>query len=99
MSLQPALPFSGRTPISRQHSAEAAQSAAETRATKSLLYLRALREAGDMGLDDHTAARLLGLPLSSICSIRNGCGALVTARTDAYGVSPYGKKVTLWVRT
>ena len=92
------LPFSGSTPISRHHPAMAAQEAARTRGEKSLLYLRALAEAGAMGLTDHQAASLLGLPLNSINSIRNGCGPLVEARTDARGVSPFGKFVTLWRR-
>lgn len=96
--MQPALPYSGTTPISRHHSAMAAHEAARTRGEKSLLYLRALREAGEMGLTDHQAAALLGWPLSSICSIRAGCGPLVEARTDARGVSPFGKFVTLWKR-
>ena len=92
------LPFSGSTPSSRHHSAEAAREATKTRGEKSLRYLQALREAGEMGLTDHQAASLLGWPLNSINSIRNGCGALVEARTDARGVSPWGKFVTLWRR-
>lgn len=96
--MQPALPYSGNTPISRHHSAMAAHAAARTRGEKSLRYLQALREAGDMGLTDHQAASLLGWPLSSICSIRAGCGALVEARTDARGVSPFGRLITIWRR-
>ena len=94
--MQPALPYSGNTPISRHHSAMAAQEAARDRDTKSFKYLQALREAGEMGLTDHQAAALLGYPLNSINSIRNGCGPLVEARTDARGLSPFGKFVTLW---
>jgi hypothetical protein len=90
------LPFSGVTPISRHHSAQAAAAAARTRGQKSLDYLQLLREIGPLGVSDHDAARMMGVPLSSINSIRNGCGRLIEPRTDAKGVSPFGRNVTLW---
>lgn len=92
------LPFSGSTPISRHHSALAAHSAATTRGVKTLRYLQLLAEIGPYGVTDHDAARMMGVPLSSVCSIRNGCGRLVEARTDVSGVSQFGKKATLWRR-
>lgn len=92
------LPFSGTTPISRQHSALAAQAAAEKRGEKTLEYLALLDRVGADGVSDHDAARMLGLPLSSINSIRNGCADLIEARPDAHGASPYGRRVTLWRR-
>lgn len=90
------LPFSGRTPISCHRSAQAAQAAAATRVTKTLRYLDLLKHAGTRGITDHEAASAMALPLSSINSIRNGCGGLVEPRTDEHGLSPYGRKVTLW---
>lgn len=96
------LPYSGRTSISRHHSAKAAQAAAETRVTKTLQYLELLKHAGDHGLTDHEAAAAMGValrvkqfPLSSVCSIRNGAGPLVVPSPEP-GVSPFGKSVTRW---
>lgn len=91
------LPFSGRTPISRHHSAQAAHQAAEKRGRKTLEYLELLAKVGEAGVTDHDAARMLGVPLSSINSIRNGCGELV-APSDREGLSPYKRKVTCWKR-
>lgn len=91
------LPFSGRTQMSRHRSAQAAQAAAQTRVTKSLRYLRMLSEASERGLSDHETAALNGWPLSSVNSIRNGCGGLVVPGTRE-ALSPFGKKVTTWVR-
>ena len=91
------LPFSGVTPLSRHRSAQAAQHAVRTRATKTLAYLQMLAVAGQDGLSDHQAAQMTGYPLSSICSIRNGCGGLVEAGARV-GISPWGRKVTCWMR-
>lgn len=91
---QPPLPWSGKTPRSRQNSHHAAVSAAETRVYKAaryLTWLRAVKEA-----TDHGAAEHFNWPLSSVCSIRNGLVDLgkVTAIGDARG--RYGKRVTIW---
>lgn len=96
-SLSMPLPFSGISPIARHHSYEAAKAAAETRVTKSLRYLDLLNKAGERGLSDHETAKMTGWPMSSVTSIRNGCGPLVEpgARVD---VSPYGRSVTCWKR-
>lgn len=91
------LPFSGSTPISRHHSALAAEHAAEKRGQKTLEYLALLDRIGSAGVTDHDAARMLGCPLSSINSIRNGCGEFVTP-AETPGRSPYGRVVTRWRR-
>jgi hypothetical protein len=91
------LPFSGRSPIARHHSAQAAEAAAPGRATKTLQYLRLLAEAGERGLTDHETVKATGWPLSSVCSIRNGCGELVIPSQEP-GISPYGRAVTRWRR-
>ena len=91
------LPFSGSTPISRHRSAQAAQAASSTRVTKSMTYLQLLSEAGENGLSDHEAAKATGWPLSSINSIRNGCGPMVVPGARV-GISTYGKQVVCWRR-
>lgn len=97
MQHQPSLPWSGATAISRHRSAEAAQVAARTRATKTAAYLRLLEQAGSHGLSDHEAARMTGWPLSSLCSIRNGCcRAGLVQPGSRVAISPYGVKVTVW---
>jgi len=93
-SREASLPVSGRTPLSRQCSAKAAQQASRTRGPKTREYLALLAQIGAHGVTDHDAARMLGLPLSSINSIRNGCGELVTAAGE--GRSPYGRAATRW---
>jgi hypothetical protein len=89
------LPFSGTSPISRHRSSQAAQHAAQKRGRRTREYLALLKEIGARGVSDHDAARMLGLPLSSINSIRNGCGDLVVA-TDRKCMSPFGRPVTAW---
>ena len=94
-----ALPFSGSTPISRHRSAQAAQAASATRVTKTLQYLDLLAAAGSPGLSDHEAVAATGWPLSTVCSVRNGgvrAGLVVAGARVA--MSPYGLKVTTWVR-
>ncbi len=91
---QPSLPWTGKTPRSRQNSFRAAVSAAETRALKSdryLAWLSVVKQATDHGAVEHFL-----WPLSSVCSIRNGLvdRGLVTAIGDAMG--RYGKRVTIW---
>ena len=69
------LPVSGRTPQARHASATGAQVAATRRGALTRRYLDLLATAGP--LSDMQAALMLGCALSSICSVRNGCGALV----------------------
>lgn len=93
------LPFSGSFPISRQRSAQAAQAASETRVTKTLTYLNLLSEAGERGLSDHETVGVTGWPMSSVTSIRNGAvKAGLVVPGERVAVSPYGQKVTTWVR-
>lgn len=91
---QPDLPWSGKAPISRHCSYEAALAARPGRAVKSDLYMDWLREVGQA--TDHGAAEHFNWPLSSICSIRNGLldRGLVTALGSCVGA--YGKRVTIW---
>ena len=89
------LPFAGATPISRHRSSQAAQAASVTRGRKTLEYLTLLERIGANGVSDHDAARMLGLPLSSVNSIRNGCGEHVVP-VDRECFSPYGRRVAAW---
>jgi len=81
MSAQPdlfeptSLPVSGRTPRARHASWTGAIAAAEGRGELTRRYLELLGFAG--ALSDQTAARMLGCNLSSINSVRDGCGDLV----------------------
>lgn len=91
---QPALPWSGKTPRSRQNGYLAAVSAAETRVWKTAQYfawLKAVGKATDAGAAEH-----FRWGVSSITSIRNGLvdKGLVTAIGDCIGA--YGKRVTIW---
>lgn len=64
------LPFSGRTPQSRQNSFDAAMAQRSTRGAKKvkmLAYIREHRLVTDQGL-----AEGLSLPIQSVCSLRNG---------------------------
>ena len=90
----PKLPFAGRTPLARHHSYLAAEAAAPTRATKTARYLAWLREYGPAS--DHQAAEALRLPLSSICSIRNG---VMDVEPAGATMSPWNRRCTLWART
>lgn len=68
---------------------QAAVKAEATRETKTAAYLRFLFRRGPA--TDHEAATALRLPLSSICSIRNGakhCG--LVEKGDYAKPSPYG---------
>lgn len=73
------LPVRGRTPQARHASASGANAAAQTRGPMTLAYLALLERAGAEGLSDYEAARMLGCGVSSICSIRDGCGPLVVS--------------------
>jgi hypothetical protein len=77
-----ALPFAAGSP----ESFHAAQHAAAARETKTRTYLRYLAQSP---ATDHEAAAALGLPLSSINSIRNGV-ALLVEKTPETRESMYG---------
>jgi hypothetical protein len=91
---QGGLPFSGKTAISRHTSYLAALAAQNGREHKRGRYLAWLKANGPA--TDHQAVDALGFPLSTICSLRNGCldRAEVTAHDAVMGA--YGRKVTLW---
>lgn len=77
---------------------KAAVSVAATRKTKTARYLRHLAQHGPQ--TDHEAATALGLPLSSINSIRNGaasCG--LVGRGVAERPSVYGRACATWMLT
>jgi len=81
------LPFAPRSHTSYK----AAIQAEPSRASKTAKYLKLLTVRA---CSDHEAAEALGLPLSSICSIRNGCkNQLVKAGTT---ISLYGRSVDRW---
>jgi hypothetical protein len=68
---------------------QAAVRAASTRETKTAAYLKLLARRGP--LTDHEARAALGLPLSSICSIRNGAKTCGLVEKGAYAKpSPLG---------
>lgn len=85
------LPFAAGS----HESYQAAVDAAATRQTKTAAYLQLLARRGPQ--TDHEAASALRLPLSSICSIRNGavkCGLVEKGSTTA--PSQYGKACRKW---
>ena len=95
--MQPDLPWSGKTAVSRHCSQQAAVSAAATRVYKSQRYLDWLRRVGRA--TDHQASDALGWPLSSICSIRNGLFDRGQISASGTIEGKYGKTVTLWRAT
>jgi hypothetical protein len=77
---------------------QAAVRASGTRETKTRAYLRFLAQHGPA--TDHEARAALGLPLSSINSIRNGakaCGLVEKGSTTR--PSPYGVQCRVWILT
>lgn len=70
---------------------DAAVSLAPTRAKKTARYLAAL---ADGPLTDHEAAERIGVPLSSICSIRSSVKAAIVREGARLG--PYGKACATW---
>lgn len=70
--------------------------ASATRATKTRAYLRWLYRQGPQ--TDHEARAALGLPLSSVCSIRNGAMAAGLVEKGATTRrSPYGVQCRVWI--
>lgn len=84
----PRLPFAPRSHTSYK----AAQAAQRGHGEKTLNYLRLLQEHAP--LSDHQAAELLGVPLSSICSIRNIVKDKL--QKDGTAMSPYNRIVDCW---
>lgn len=88
------LPFASGSRTSRK----AAVAASATRQTKTARYLKHLAKAGPQ--TDWEASIALSLPLSSICSIRNGAiddGYVERGTTER--PSPYGKACSVWFLT
>jgi hypothetical protein len=75
----------------------AAVSAARGRGKVTQAYLSALKAAGADGLIDAEAAALLKRPVSSVCSIRNGCihAGLVVKGGERKG--PWGIAQQIWL--
>lgn len=88
---QDGLPFAPGSSTSHK----AAVAAAVNRKTKTASYLRLLAERGPQ--TDHEAATALTVPLSSVCSIRNGavtCGLVVRGVEER--PSPWNRACATW---
>ena len=68
-----------------------------TRGVKLRRLLTAYREAGEDGLTDHEAAFLTGLPLQSICSLRNAAVDCGLVRKAGERVGHFGKANQVWI--
>jgi hypothetical protein len=89
---RPTLPHQGLSRIARECSVEAAKAAAPRRGRLRARYLEYLRLMGCAS--DPMAADYLDVPLSSICSTRNGIKAQIEAVGKTAG--DYGTPVTLF---
>lgn len=92
-SLEFTLPIAGRHPASRHASASGAQRAVRDRGALALAYRQLLIEAGP--LSDPEAAQVLGRPLSSVCSTRNGWGSRV-GPSGEYELTAWSTRRTKW---
>lgn len=63
------LPYSGSDPLTVHTSRQGAEDAKERAIEQTTRYIAALVDAVD-GLTDHEAARLLGIPNTSVCARR-----------------------------
>lgn len=91
---QDGLPFAAGS----QTSYKAARSVARGRGKKTLRYLAALKQRGVQGFTDSEASAFLGLPVSSLCSIRGAtmaCG--LVAKSGEERIGRYGKKCSVFV--
>lgn len=86
------LPFSGSTAMSRHASFTGAQAAARSRREKTLRYVDLLKSQGP--LTDQDAAAMLGWPLSSINSIRNGLSMVNLIEARGYETQVCGSRST-----
>lgn len=91
--LQTSLPFRGKTYRAKHASYSGAIKATVTRGAVTLQYVALLKELGPMS--DHAAAKALGRPLSSVCSIRNGLGDRVVP-SGKFEMSEWNTKRVLW---
>ena len=69
-----------------------------TRGEKMQRLLDAYAVAGARGLTDHEAARQTGLPLQSICSLRNGAADCGLVEKAGERTGPHGKTNRVWRR-
>lgn len=90
----PALPFQGSTLTSRHCSAQAAVTAADTRAWKTDRYMAWLLTVECA--TDHTAADHFDWPISTICSIRNGLFKRGDIAVHSTEIGKYGARCTRW---
>ena len=90
------LPFGGEEPIARHASWTGAEKAAEGRKAQTARYIKALVSEGP--LTDVQASARTGLPLSSVCSIRNGLGPCVRSQGQPERVSWGSGRTTLRTR-
>ena len=88
------LPFSGKTPLSRQHSYLAARRAGRTRGPK-LAAMRAYFAAHGQATDEGLAEGL-SLPRSSVCSLRNLLVDAGLVQAVGRTTGQYGHAVTIW---
>jgi hypothetical protein len=63
------LPFNGSTPLSLHTSRAGAKDAEQRSTSQTIRYIEALTDAVD-GLTDAEAAKVLGIPLASVCARR-----------------------------
>lgn len=92
--MQTSLPFRGKTYRAKHASYSGAIAATVSRGAVTLQYIALLRELGP--ITDHAAAKALGRPLSSVCSIRNGLGDRVVP-SGKFETSEWKTKRVLWV--
>lgn len=92
LNSQPALPWSGRTVTTRHTSHLAAVAAQAGRSAKQRQYLDWLAKVGRA--TDHGAEEGLGWPLSSVCSVRNGCKDQI--RVVGLAEGRYGRRVAVF---
>lgn len=92
-TLQDSLPFARSSETSYQ----AALKQVGTRGAKTKAYLQFMAEGP---ATDHEAASRLRLPLSSVCSIRNGAVAcLLIEKGSTKRPGPYGCDCSVWILT
>jgi predicted transcriptional regulator len=88
------LPFSGTTPGARQNSYRAAEAQRSTRGTKKLKMLAYIRQHGRV--TDQGLGEALGLPIQSICSLRNALCAEGLVTHVGHAMGRFNHRVSLW---
>lgn len=75
---------------------KAAESVAVRRGEKMQRLLTAYRQAGSRGLTDQEASEATGLPVQSICSLRNAAADCELVVRDGERLGIYGKANSVW---